>query len=174
MRRLVFAVLFGVLIAPHLAMDALAQTEAGPYHDDERHAGYYYPEPQSHEIYIARATTMPQANRNIRIGFVTGLTNENLAKPYPPTVAIFAKGDEADKLIIISLEDDRIDTIYRARAIFANLTSVARTLPIFESAGVETYFTFFDLARMMGFRQITISDGRDFAHQVILQEPGAQ
>ena len=68
-----------------------------------------------------------------------------------------------------ALEDERIDTLYRARAIFANLTAVARVMPIFRELGVQDWFTFFDLAKMLGFTQITITDGRAFAHQVILE-----
>jgi hypothetical protein len=49
------------------------------------------------------------------------------------------------------------------------MTAVARLLPIFSQLGVEDYFTFFDLAKMLGFEQITISNGRDFAHQIIIQ-----
>ncbi len=135
----------------------------------ERHAGYYYPEPQSRETYTARARIMEEASRTLRIAFVTGVTNQALARPYPPTAAIFAKGSEAEKMIIVALQDGRIDTIYRARAIFANLTAVARVMPIFQELGVQEWFTFFDLAKMLGFKQITISDGRDFAHQVILE-----
>ena len=84
-------------------------------------------------------------------------------------MAIFAKGAEAEKLILVSLQDGRVDTLYRARAVFANLTSVARVLPIFADYGVQDYFTFFDLAKMMGFSQITITNGRDFAHQVFIE-----
>jgi hypothetical protein len=136
---------------------------------DDRHAGYYYPEPTSSEVYEARALTVPEATRKGRIAFVTGITNEQNKAPYPPTAAIFAKGSEAEKLIIVALEDGRIDTLYRARAIFAQMTAVARLLPIFSQLGVEDYFTFFDLAKMLGFEQITISNGRDFAHQIIIQ-----
>lgn len=135
----------------------------------DRHAGYYYPTPASEEVYKARAQTLPEASRALRIRFVTGVTNRILERPFPPTAAIFAKGTEGQKLIIVALEDGRIDTLYRARAIFANLTAVARTTPIFQEYGVEDYFTFFDLAKMLGFTQITISDGRDFAHQVFLE-----
>jgi hypothetical protein len=105
----------------------------------------------------------------MRIGFVTGITNDQFNKPYAPTVAIFAKGDQAEKLIIVALEDGRLDTIYRARAVFANMTAAARLLPAFAQMGVADYFTFFDLAKMLGFKQITISNGRDFAHQVLLK-----
>ncbi|WP_340118280.1 molybdopterin-guanine dinucleotide biosynthesis protein A [Pelagibius sp. 7325] len=144
---------------------------AGPVRaqSDDRHAGYYYPEPTSSEDYEARAYTVPEATRKARIAFVTGITNEQNKAPYPPQAAIFAKGSEAEKMIIVALEDGRIDTIYRARAIFAQMTAVSRLLPIFAELGVEDYYTFFDLAKMLGFEQITISDGRDFAHQIIIK-----
>ena len=135
----------------------------------DRHAGYYYPEPATKETYEARAETLEETNRAVRIGFVTGLANQILARPYPATMAIFAKGAEAEKLILVSLQDGRVDTLYRARAVFANLTSIARVLPIFAEYGVQDYFTFFDLAKMMGFSQITITNGRDFAHQVFIE-----
>ena len=135
----------------------------------DRHAGYYYPEPDSRETYNARAETMPDATRGLRIGFVAGLTKELEARPYAPTYAIFAKGAEAEKLIIVARQDGRLDTIYRARALFASLTGVARLLPIFAELGVQEIFTFFDLVKLLGFEQITISNGRDFAHQVMLK-----
>jgi hypothetical protein len=152
----------GIRLAAALAL-ALNATAAMA---QDRHAGYYYPEPTSTEIYDARALTVPEATRKGRIAFVTGITNEQNKAPYPPQAAIFAKGSEAEKLIIVALEEGRIDTIYRARAIFAQMTAVARLLPAFAQLGVEDYFTFFDLAKMLGFEQITISNGRDFAHQI--------
>jgi hypothetical protein len=137
--------------------------------DHDSHAGYYYPEPATTEVYEARAEKLPQADRTMRIGFVTGITTQNVTRPFPPQAAIFAKGDEAEKLIIVALVDGRIDTLFRARAEFANMTAAARVLPAFQEMGVQDYFTFFDLAKMLGFEQITISNGRDFAHQVIIK-----
>ena len=140
-----------------------------PARGADRHVGYYYPEPQSQEVYTARSQTLDESDRSLRIAFVTGITNQILAKQYAPTAAIFAKGEYGQKLIITALEDGRIDTIYRARAIFANLTAVARVMPIFRELGVQDWFTFFDLAKMLGFTQITITNGREFAHQVFLE-----
>src|SRR3546814_16983939 len=65
---------------------------------DDRHAGYYYPEPGTTEVYEARAYTLPQASRKVRIAFVTSITNEQKQTPYPPPAAIFAKCSEAAKL----------------------------------------------------------------------------
>ena len=134
----------------------------------DRHAGYYYPTATSTETYVAQAQTLQEADRSLRIGFVTGITNQILRQPYAPMAAIFAKGSEGQKLIIVALEDGRIDTLYRARPIFANMTAVARVMPLFRELGVEEWFTFFDLAKLLGFERITITDGRDFAHQVTI------
>jgi hypothetical protein len=143
---------------------------AGQAMGEDRYIGYYYPPPQSDpEVYGARATTMAEASRASRIGFVTAIAAETRKRPYPPPATIFAKGDQAQKLIIVALQDGFIDTIYRARALFADMTAQARLLPIFQEMGVQDSYTFFDLAKLLGFSEITISNGRDFTHQVLLQ-----
>ena len=140
-----------------------------PARADDRHVGYYYPPPQTIETYEARADTLEDSNRTRRIGFVVELTQQMLSNPYAPEFALFAKGDEAEKLLIVALKDDVLDTIYRARALLAMLTSVARATPLFQDYGVAEVFTFFDLLKILGFVQLTISDGDGFAHQVLLE-----
>jgi hypothetical protein len=135
----------------------------------DRHVGYYYPPPQTIETYQARAETLEDSNRSRRIGFVVELTQQMLSNPYAPEFAVFAKGDDAEKLLIIALKDDVLDTIYRARALFAMLTSVSRATPLFQDYGVAEVFTFFDLLKILGFKQLTISDGDGFAHQVLIE-----
>ena len=152
-----FAAILSVLAAPGTAA-------AG-----DRHANYYYPEPSSQEVYEARAEILPEANRETRIGFVTGITNHVANQPYPPQAAMFAKGTDGEKLIIVALVDGRMDTIYRMRAILANMTAAARQLPAFADMGVQSWFTFLDLAKMLGFKKITITDGRELAHQILIE-----
>ena len=135
----------------------------------DRHAGYYYPTPATTEVYQARALTLADAKREVRLGFVIGMTQQMLGRPYPPQFAIFAKGDGAQKLIIIGWRDGYLNTRFRARALFAMLTSAARSTQFLTELGVAEYFTFFDLAKLLGFTQITISDGNSFAHQVIIK-----
>ena len=159
LRRLALAVTFLALIlgaaAPLLAKD--------------RHAGYYYPRISSSEVYDPRAATMAEANRRSRIQFVVSLTQQMLSRPYAPDYAVFAKGDEAEKLIIVALKDGSLGTIYRARALLAMMTSIARTSPFFNEFRVQYFFTFFDLATLFGFKQITITDGDHYSHQIILK-----
>ena len=132
----------------------------------DRHVGIYYPEPQTREEYKARAETLPDVDKGKRIDFVNGLTAHMLASPYPPQFAVFAKGTQAEKLIIVSLYDDSFNTLYRARALLAMLTAVSRQTPYFRKHGVDDSFTFYDLLVLLGFKRLTISDGENFAYQV--------
>ena len=96
---------------------------------DDRHAGYYYPQPQSFETYYARARPLDGANRDRRLGFVTGMTQRQMQAPYPMSHVVFAKGTEAEKLLIVALQDGPFDTIFRARAFLAAMTAAARATP---------------------------------------------
>lgn len=154
-----------------LLMAALWLLAGGPAsaQDKDDHAGYYYPQLSSREVYVSRATTLEKASRDMRLGFITGMTAQQLSRPYPPPYAVFAKGDDAEKMIIVALGDHGFRGLFQARAVLAQLTAVARGTELFREFQVEDLFTYFDLARLLGFRQITISDGATFAHQIELR-----
>ncbi len=147
----------------------LAFAPAAAKEKTDKHAGYYYPKPVSVEVYRSRARTLPEVNRRQRIAFVTGVVNGMLNRPYPPVAAFFAKGSKAQKLIIVSNHAGRLNTVYRARALLATLTASARTTPIFREYNVEDTFNFFDMAKMLGFELITVSDGDTFTHPVVIK-----
>ena len=159
MRRMIFAALALVLTATIL-WPALA---------DDTQTGYYYPRPKSTETYQARVATLPDSDRNRRIGFVTGLAKEIASKPYAAGYLMFAKGDEADKLIIVGMNDGELSTVYRARALLATLTASARTTQFFQQNAIAEYATFLDFLKLLGFKQVTITDGVAFAHQIKIE-----
>lgn len=163
----VLSALLGLLLLAGASAGAQEAPEGEP--SDDRHEGYYYPELSSQETYRARAQSLPDSDRTRRVGFVVELTQQMLKNPYPPDFVIFAKGTEVEKLILVAMRDGVIDTLYRARALLAMLTSVARATPLFKDYGVADYFTFFDLLKILGFEQLTISDGEAFAHQVTIE-----
>lgn len=140
---------------------------AAPQQD--RLEGYYYPKVSSRETYVSRAKTLEDSTRTRRLGFVTGLTEQLTDMPYAPSYAIFAKGNEANRLIIVAYGDGELNTVYRVRALLASLTALARVTPLFQQLQVEELFTFFDLCKMLGFSTVTVSDGRHFTHQVVLK-----
>ena len=156
------------IIAACLAI-ILLNFAATPTDAADRHAGYYYPTPSAIETYKARTIVIADADRKMPLGFIVGITRNMLSMPYAPRFVIYAKGEEAEKMIIVALDDDYIDTLYRARALLAQLTSIARTTPLLQELGLADFLTFFDLVKLLGFVQITISDGGEFAHQIILE-----
>jgi len=159
----VFAIIAGVFAA----LPVLGQE--GDDGDGDRHASYYYPEPQTEEVYEARAVTLPDSDRSRRLAFVTILTQQQLSAPYPPSLAMFAKGDEAEKLILVGLRDGPMDTLYRARGVLAMLTASARTSELFKQYQVQDIFTFLDLLKLLGFERLTLSDGKTWSHVIYIQ-----
>jgi hypothetical protein len=55
------------------------------------------------------------------------------------------------------------------RALLANLTAVSRVTPFFRENTLPEYATFFDLLKLLGFEQLTVTDGVALTHQVIIE-----
>lgn len=145
--------------------DALTDLSGG---EPSGHEGYYYPKPQTVEHIVSSTITLPESDKVRRQAFVIGMTKQLLDGKYAPSFAVFAKGNQSEKLIIVGMVDGQLNTIYRARALLAELTAVARSTPFFQQNTQPEESTFFDFMKLLGFRQITITDGRAFAHQVIV------
>ena len=148
-----------------LSMIAISLT---PVRAADSHAGYYYPEPQSEETYVSALNVMPSMNKRARVGFIIGLDKQQVERAYAPTYHIFAKGYHAQKMIVVASGSGQYDTLYRLRALLASLTSQARTSPLFAESRQPENLNFFDLARLAGFTQVTISDGDKLAHRINL------
>lgn len=136
---------------------------------DDRHEGYYYPDVTSRETYTARSVTLPDSDRARRIGFIVGLTRQQLGQDYPPELAVFAKGEQAEKMIIVALNRNAISSLYQARGMLAQMTAVARSTEVFIQNRVEDTYTFLDLLKLLGYRQLTVSDGLSYAHQITIE-----
>jgi hypothetical protein len=136
--------------------------------EKDRHAGYYYPPATVSETFEAEATTLSGSTRVRRIGFVTILVNKQLTASYAPPYLMFVKGAEGEKLIIIGMGDS-IANVYQARALLAQLTAQARTTEAFKEVDAEHRLTFLDLLKMLGFEQVTVSDGKSYTLQIAIK-----
>ncbi len=136
--------------------------------DRDRHVGYYYPEPTVKETFEAGATSMADASRLRRIGFVTIIANKAVAAAYPPPYLMFVKGAEAEKLIIVGMSD-YVANVYQARALLAQLTAQSRTTEVFKEVDTDQRLTFLDLLKMLGFDQVTVTDGKAFTIQITIK-----
>lgn len=134
----------------------------------DSHANYYYPEPQTKEVYVSPLPILPTESKRSRVGFTVGLNQRQLSRSYAPQYHIFAKGAHAQKMIIVAAGNENYNTLYRLRALLASLTSTARTSPLFSQAPNPEELNFLDLATMAGFTQVTVSDGEAIAHRIKL------
>lgn len=147
------------------AKPAAAATTAG----DDRYVGYYYPKPSAVENYESTLKTIDGVDRPQRVQFVTVISQGTLQSAYRVPYAVFVKGEKADKLIIVGLARGELDTVYRQRALLANMTTMARLSPFFQEHTVAEDSTFFDLLKLLGFSSVTITDGDKSSHQVTIK-----
>ena len=167
-----FAASLAVLVA-FGALPALAQQQPKPTTaaatnkaDDDKYVGYYYPKPTAIENYASPMQTIAGAERAQRVQFATVVSQGTIQSAYRVPYAVFVKGEKADKMIIVGLQPGEMSTIFRARAILANMTTMSRLSPFFQERTIAEDANFFDLLKLLGFQQITISDGDKFTHQV--------
>jgi len=116
--------------------------------------------------------TLPESNQTRRQAFVIGMTQKLLDGKYAPGFAIFAKGNQSEKLIIVGMIDGQLNTVYRARALLAELTAgraIHRLLPAEYQPEASNFFDFHEAARLPSGHH---HRWRDFAHQVIVDEAG--
>ncbi len=156
--KISFLALFFALLAGSISANA-----------GDRHAGYYYPAPATEETYQSPLPPFPDVTRHSRVAFVTQLDKLQKQKVYAPTYHMFAKGGDAEKLIIVATEQGRYKTLFQLRGLLASMTADARTSPLFTKLGNVAQLNFFDLLRMAGFKQLTITNGDDMAHRVYFE-----
>lgn len=146
----------------------LALAHAAPGAASDLHAGYYYPVPGSREVYVARVPVHAEASKRSRAAFAAGFEQQQLARGITPDYHLFVKGGEFEKMIVVATGPDRYNTIYRMRALLAALTSQARVTPLFQQSEASHELTFLDFCKLMGFTQVTVSDGDTLSHQIVI------
>lgn len=136
---------------------------------EDRRVGYYYPPITSEEVFDRTLASAPKAIGSVRTAFITEVTKNQLKSPSKPRISIFAKGSKKQHLIVVALDDEVFDTLFRARAVMAQLTSHARTTPFFKKNGIQFDATWYDLAKILGFEDIVLSDGKTWSHKVAIK-----
>ena len=137
--------------------------------DGDRYVGYYYPKPNSTEVYESTMQTIADVDRPQRVQFVTVVSQGTIQSAYRVPYAVFVKGEKADKMIIVGLAPGEFNTIYRMRALLANMTTMSRLSPFFQQRTVAEDATFFDLLKLLGFTTVTMTDGEKLTHQVTIK-----
>ncbi len=132
----------------------------------EKYVGYYFPQITSTEVFDRVIRDAGASNKRVRVDFLTTLTKAQLAAPESPRFVFFAKGEGSSDLILVALDDEVFSTLYRARAVMAQMTSNIRESPVFVNQGLQFVATFYDLLQMLEFDSLVITDGETWSHKV--------
>lgn len=136
---------------------------------DDRYVGYYYPKPTSTEVFQSSMQQIAGMDRAQRVQFTTVVSQGTIQAAYRVPYAVFVKGEKADKMIIVGLAPGEFNTIYRMRALLANMTTMSRLSPFFQERTIAEDATFFDLLKLLGFASVTMTDGENITHQVTIK-----
>ncbi len=133
----------------------------------DRQEGYHYPPVETEEDFTRHLIAdAPPADADLRERFVTLITRAQLDAPETPRFVVFAKGTDSKRLIIVALDDQVFRTIFRARAVLAQLSSNLRESPLFVQRGLDTTATFFDMLQLLDFDSLTVTDGVEWSHRI--------
>ena len=154
---------------PTAAQQAAKPAAAAKPATEDRYIGYYYPKPTSTETFESTLQTIAGVDRAQRIQFTTVVAQGTIQSAYRVPYAVFAKGEKADKMIIVGMQQGELNTVYRMRALLANMTTMSRLSPFFQERTVAEDATFFDLLKLLGFKELTITDGEKLTHQVTIK-----
>ena len=157
-RRSTALALAALLLAPSLAAAQLG-------------SDYYYHAPTITERYVSNTAPLVEADAKRRQKFVAGIVGGLLTRPHPLSFAIFAIGDRTEELVIVSRQEGQLDAPCRARAMHEVMTVIARASRTVGSFGLDESVTFLDIANMLGFSGVTISDGADYTHHFSIASP---
>jgi len=149
-----------------LAAALCALLMVGTASAEDRYVGYYYPEITSEETFDRVVRTSQGAGKAVRIDFINVLTTAQLEAPESPRFVFFAKGSDSKTLILTALDDEVFSSLYRARAILAQLTVSVRKGGFFRQEELQYVATFYDLLQLMQFDELMITDGENWTHRV--------
>ncbi|UWR23387.1 hypothetical protein [Sulfitobacter sp. S190] len=133
---------------------------------EDKYVGYYYPEVTSEEVFDRVIRSGNAGSKAVRVDFVNVLTSSQLQAPSTPRFVFFAKGNNAETLVLTALDDDVFSSIYRARAVMAQLTVNVRQGGFFQQQQLQYVATFYDLLQLMQFDELMITDGETWTHRV--------
>src|SRR4030088_585439 len=148
---------------------AAATAPAPKVAGEDRYIGYYYPKPTATETFESTMQTIAGAERAQRIQFTTVVSQGTIQSAYRVPYAVCAKGEKGDRMIIVGMQQGELNTVYRMRALLANMTTMSRLSPFFQERTVAEDATFFDLLKLLGFRELTVTDGEKVTHQVTIK-----
>jgi len=165
-----FGVLSVLMASTHLQAAAQSSTVSDEI-DTLTGAGVYFPPVSSTDTPEIRFEFMEEIGPQQRQAFVDQLNLATAGGERVLPIVIQAVGEDRSTLVIMNIETEAFFTPYIARALLARLTSLTRFLPAVSEMGLSPEFDIYNMASVLGFDRIVVTDGREFSHEARLVRP---
>jgi hypothetical protein len=172
LRRVAVLGMLGVLSAcaagPFAGTTNASATGAPPSVDKQAGASVFFPPPTSTEMRKPRfeLNVDPDPARRQFFADQMNLATSTPSRPLP--IIVQAVGPDQRTLVFTMLEANSEPTPYLARAFLARITSLVRVAPALAEMGISQDFDVYDMAGVLGFTSIVVTDAKKFAHEVRL------
>lgn len=133
--------------------------------------GWFYPLPNHTECHVALTPPLPEVGPGHRLRFVDQL---NIAASENRKGGVAQAVDANRSTIVFTmLGETTIESDYQARAVLAEMTTVARQAPILVESGFSPLFEAPDFVALLGFKRLIVSNGIDYAYQIVIEQDAA-
>ena len=129
----------------------------------------FYPTPKVIENYKSRRRVLTSTQNKTRIAFVNNILRAFIHRDAKERVFVFAKGKNAENMIIMDSVNGNLNTIFKVRAFIEVLPVLLRNSPIYRKFKNSEIPPFLDLAKMNGFKTVIFTDGDKYSFRFILK-----
>lgn len=123
--------------------------------------GRVYPPVTETEIRATQLSAKSDAGPLQRQYFVDRINMETSGRGLAAPIVVQGVGDARGTLVLMVSGGNGPLTPYIARALLARTTSVIRFAPVVSEMGLSEELDVYEVAAVLGFRQIVVTDGRD-------------
>lgn len=146
------------------------QVKAGPGAGE----GWAYPPATETEIRVTHFGARSGVGPLERQYLVDRINMEMSVPVLSAPIVVQGVGETRDTLVVMVSGTDGALTPYIARALLARTTSVIRFAPVVTEMGLSEELDVYEVAAVLGFRQIVVTDGRKVTYVTQLEVSRAQ
>ena len=132
-------------------------------------AGQFFPPVTTMVARPVRFGAMNGASPEQRQYFTDRVNMETSGRGLTAPIAVQSTGDDQDVLVVMVSGFNEPLTPYISRGLLARMTSIIRFAPTITEMGLSQELDVYDVAAVLGFTQIVVTDGREVSYGTKLE-----
>ena len=148
-------------------------TNALHFAESETGEGQFFPRVTATEVRPVRFGAMGGASPEQRQYFTDRVNMETSGRGLAAPIVVQSTGDDQDVLVVMVSGFHEPLTPYISRGLLARMTSIIRFAPTITEMRLSQELDIYDVAAVLGFTQIVVTDGREVSFGTKLENVSA-